>query len=560
MKNYFKLLSNELCKLVCSRGILAVLAALVLFSALFSVFCHEHQKPVSSSWEDSFDLEYISCKVDLERFDLEQLSPSQQQAVQVARQVWEEYVQAVREFKVPPFYPLTGNDMQFTLNSYYSDKLSYELLDLGLISNEEEVQKIQECIYSLSPYYPFYFNTEIAAVEEMDRKFYEQKTAEIARLPKPVDLKEMADRNVELTKKNLKDAEETGEQEYVESVSGMLERAQLARKIGAYDPDHWAYFLLYNDELMSIQMELEEPEEPAELYRPLKGDYVDPATGRLENNIELLPWEKYKPLYDRLNAEKERDIEELSYGLRHNIRPIGNQYVADQDDPKLFVLQLLPLLLLAAAVSGAAASLSVGREYTGRTLGGLVSRPVSKDKLLLAKLGACAAFSGLSILLCGAAIFTASCVLYGPGELFSGYLLRSGKYVFHLPFLLVYIGKLAVCWCVALFASAAGCLLSLVVRRGWAGALAGAAVPAAVGMLAFLPGYQQQYTLYQGAKQRAEMMIDGPEVAQIDWIQAFRGMWEHLACIQTAAAALLLAAAAAAAAVFLFRRQDIGQS
>ncbi|EEG30872.1 Tat pathway signal sequence domain protein [[Clostridium] methylpentosum DSM 5476] len=569
MKRLWSLTRGELLKQLGRRGFLIVAAVLVLCSGLVPVLMKQLDPAYTEVfWWDSDNDEYYYQKMN-EAIALEKengVSPIQQKLLDAYRQTVEEMLETAKKCGITTSENIQSGDWSTNLRSCYGYQLKDAVARL-------DIPKEEMSDYDISSYYnTIFYNNSILYypyyTEEMEEPFYQedrQRNEEfLASLDGPVDRKENALEILAQVKNTYQ--EQVGldniDPAYRAAMELQIAYLERACQTGAYDPARWDYALLWNYGLESLRFQLDELEqqEATEWYRPIKGNYTDPKTGEITEHVELLPLEEYKIYYDKMLEDQRMEYELLDYATAHNARPMQDyEMVTGKNDPRQLAAGIFPYLLVVAAAVGVFTALSVGREYTLGTMSGQLTRGVSREQLLLAKLLSGAVFAAVLIALCALICSIVAGILCGPGELFTGVIYRIGNSFHQIPFPLWYALQCGGMLCIALFVSAVSCFASLLLQRMSAGVAASCLTCVLIGLWAYYPGYLFEQRSYQQLDYTSLMLsshIDDVPTT-VNWFGTFERMVRQLELSWGTLLVVLGAAALIAAALWVFRGQAV---
>ena len=569
MKRLWSLTRGELLVQLSRRGILIAVAVLVLCSGLVPAVIKQLDPAYTKvSWWDADNDAYLHKKMD-EAIALEKesgVSPIQQQLLDAYQQTVEQMLATAKECRITTSEQIKSGNWATNLRSCYGYQLKDAVASLGIPEkemSEYEISSYYDTVFYNNAflYYPHY-------TEEIEESLYledRQRNEEfLASLDGPVDRKENALKILAQVKNAYQKQVDLGniDPAYRAAIEPQIAYLERACQTGAYDPARWDYALLWNYGLESLRFQLDElkQQEATELYRPVKGNYTDPKTGEITEQIELLPFEEYMTFHEKILQAKQLEYELLDYATTHNARPMEDyESVTGKNDPRRLAAGLLPYLLVVAAAVGVFTALSVGREYTLGTMSGQLTRRASREQLLLAKLLSGAVFAVVLIALCALVCCTVAGILCGPGELFTGVIYRIGNSFHQIPFPLWYALQCGGMLCIALFVSSVSCFASLLLRRMSAGVAVSCLTCALIGVWAYYPGYQFEQRSYQQLDYTSLMLSSHVDDFQttFDWFGTFERMVRQLELNWSTLLAVLGAAALIAAALWIFHNQEV---
>lgn len=569
MKRLWSFTWGELLIQLSRRGILIAVAVLVLCSGLVPAVIKQLDPAYTKvSWWDADNDAYLYKKMD-EAIALEKesgVSPTQQKLLEAYQQTVEEMLATAKKCGITTFENIQSGDWSTNLRNCYGYQLKDAVARLDIPKEEMSDYDISNyfntIFYNNSIlYYPYY-------TEEMEESLYQkdrQRNEEfLASLDGPVDRKENALEILAQVKNAYQKQVDLGNVEpaYRAAMEPQIAYLERACQTGAYDPARWDYALLWNYGLESLRFQLDELEqqEATEWYRPVKGNYTDPKTGEITEQVELLPFEEYMVYYEKMRKEWQIEYELLDYATTHNVRPMEDyEMVTGKNDPRRLAAGLLPYLLAVAAAVGVFTALSVGREYTLGTMSGQLTRGASREQLLLAKLLSGAVFAAVLTALCALVCSIVAGILCGPGELFTGVIYRMGDSFHQIPFPLWYALRCGEMLCIALFVSAVSCFASLLLQRMSAGVAMSCLTCVLIGVWAYYPGYQFEQRSYQQLDYISLMLssyVDNHQTT-FDWFGTFERMVRQLALNWGTLLVVLGAAALIAAALWFFHNQEV---
>lgn len=150
------------------------------------------------------------------------------------------------------------------------------------------------------------------------------------------------------------------------------------------------------------------------MVSPDQGITPIPRRGKSQNmsNCSL---KEYKIYYDREDQRMEYEL--LDYATAHNARPMQDYEMGDRgkNSPRQLAAGIFPYLLVVAAAVGCSLPSAWGENTPWGQYDGQLTRGVSREQLLLAKLLSGAVFAAVLIALCALICSIVAGILCGRG-------------------------------------------------------------------------------------------------------------------------------------------------